>query len=301
LERRGQPCYPRQGNQHVEEAEYTRLATLMNDSLTADQRSVPAYVRLRNVTKLYRSRRESVAAVSNVSLDIGTGEFVSILGPHGSGKSTLLSMVAGLIPVSSGTVAIAGRTVKKAQTEIGTVFPDPILLDSRSVLENVLLQAEIRDLDEAEYRPRAERLIELAGLKNYRDVQLFGLSPAHRQRVTVCRAFVHDPPLLLLDEPFGSLDAAHRQQAILDLQKVWMFSPKTVLYIASSVAEAVLLADRVVVLTAAPGTVEAEVSIPVPRPRTVDPDALAALRPYAEQIRRALGEHNVHPEDQPAA
>ncbi len=273
----------------------------MNDPVSAEQRSATVYVRLRNVTKLYRSRRESVAAVSNVNLDIATGEFVSIIGPRGCGKSTLMSIVAGLIPVSSGSVSIAGRTVKKAQTEIGTVFPDPILLDSRSVLENVLLQAEIRDLDEQEYVPRAERLIELAGLKAVRDTQLFGLSPAHRQRVTVCRAFVHDPPLLLLDEPFAGLDAAHRQQAVLDLQKVWMFSPKTVLYIASSVAEAVLLSDRVIVMTPAPGTVEADVAIEVPRPRLLDAATLAELKPYAEQIRRIFEGHGIQPEDQPAA
>ncbi len=259
------------------------------------------YVRLRNVTKLYRSRRESVAAVSNVSLDIGTGEFVSIIGPHGSGKSTLMSMVAGLIPVSQGTVSIAGRTVKKAQTEIGTVFSDPILLDSRSVLENVLLQAEIRDLDEQEYRPRAERLIELAGLKTLRETHLFGLSPMNRQLVTVCRAFVHDPPLLLLDEPFSALDAAHKQQAILNLQQLWMYAPKTVLYIASTVAEAVLLSDRIVVMSAAPGTIAADIPIPVPRPRLVDQAALQELRPYAEQVRRAFDAAGVKPEDQPAA
>jgi NitT/TauT family transport system ATP-binding protein len=273
----------------------------MNEPVSADARSAAVYVRLRNVTKLYRSRRESVAAVSGINLDIATGEFVSILGPHGCGKSTLMSMVAGLIPVSSGTVAIAGRTVKKAQTEIGTVFSDPILLDSRSVLENVLLQAEIRDLDEGEYRPRAERLIELAGLKALRDAQLFGLSPMHRQLVTVCRAFVHDPPLLLLDEPFNGLDPARKQQAILHLQQLWMFAPKTVLYIASTVAEAVLLSDRVVVMSPAPGTVAADISIPVPRPRQVDQSSLQELRPYAEQVRRVFDATGVQPEDQPAA
>jgi NitT/TauT family transport system ATP-binding protein len=273
----------------------------MNDPVTADQRSAPAYVRLRNVTKLYRSRRESIAAVSNINLDIATGEFVSLIGPHGSGKSTLMSMVAGLIPVSSGTVSIAGRTVKKAQTEIGTVFADPILLDSRSVLENVLLQAEIRDLDEQEYRPRAERLIELAGLKNLRDANLFGLSPSNRQLVTVCRAFVHDPPLLLLDEPFNGLDAAHRQQAILHLQQRFMYSPKTVLYIASTVAEAVLLSDRVIAMSAGPGQVEADITIPVPRPRLLDQASLQELKPYAEQVHRVFEERGIQPEDQPAA
>ncbi|HLQ33268.1 MAG TPA: ATP-binding cassette domain-containing protein [Chloroflexota bacterium] len=277
------------------------MATVMNEPVSADQRSAAAYVRLRNVTKLYRSRRESIAAVSNINLDIGTSEFVSLLGPHGCGKSTLMSMVAGLIPVSSGTVSIAGRTVKKAQTEIGTVFSDPILLDSRSVLENVLLQAEIRDLDEQEYRPRAEKLIELAGLKNLRDTQLFGLSPMYRQLVAVCRAFVHDPPLLLLDEPFNALDPAHKQQAILNLQQLWMYSPKTVLYIASTIAEAVLLSDRIIVMTAAPGTIAADISIPVPRPRRVDPAVLQELRPYAEQVRRVFDAHGVQPEDQPAA
>jgi NitT/TauT family transport system ATP-binding protein len=289
-------------SEHSSEEELEdRLATMINEPVSADQRSAAMYVRLRNVTKLYRSRRESVAAVSNITLDIGTGEFVSLIGPHGSGKSTLMSMVAGLIPVSQGTVSIAGRTVKKAQTEIGTVFSDPILLDSRSVLENVLLQAEIRDLDEQEYRPRAERLIELAGLKALRDTQLFGLSPMNRQLVTVCRAFVHDPPLLLLDEPFNSLDAAHKQQAILNLQQLWMYAPKTVLYIASTVAEAVLLSDRVIVMTPAPGSVAADISIPIQRPRLVDEKALQDLRPYAEQVRRVFAAHGVEPEDQPAA
>jgi len=276
------------------------LATVMNDPVTTEQRSAPPYVRLRNVTKLYRSRRESIAAVSNVNLDIATGEFVSLVGPHGSGKSTLMSMVAGLIPVSSGTVSIAGRTVKKAQTEIGTVFPDPILLDSRSVLENVLLQAEIRDLDEREYRPRAERLIELAGLRNVRDTNLFGLPVASRQLVTVCRAFVHDPPLLLLDEPFNGLDAPHRQQAILHLQQLFMYSPKTVLYIASSIAEAVLLSDRVVVMSAGPGRVEADIPISAPRPRLLDQAGLQELKPYVEQVRRVFEERGIQ-DDQPAA
>jgi NitT/TauT family transport system ATP-binding protein len=165
----------------------------------------------------------------------------------------------------------------------------------------VLLPAEIRDLDEQEYRPRAERLIELAGLKALRDTQLFGLSQMHRQLVTVCRAFVHDPPLLLLDEPFNGLDAAHKQQAILNLQQLWMYSPKTVLYIASTVAEAVLLSDRVIVMTPAPGSVAADISIPIQRPRLVDEKALQDLRPYAEQVRRVFAAHGVEPEDQPAA
>ncbi len=277
------------------------MATILNEAAGADQRAATAYVRLRNVTKLYRSRRESVAAVSNVNLDIATGEFVSIVGPKGCGKTTLLSMVAGLVPASSGTVSIAGRTVKKAQTEIGTVFADPILMDWRSVLENVLLQAEIRDLDRDDYRPRAEKLLELAGLAELRDTSAYQLSPANRQRVTICRAFVHEPPLLLFDEPFAGLDPRNRQQIALDLQKLWMFAPKSVLMIASSVAEAVLLSDRVIVMTASPGTVEAEVSIPVPRPRLMDAASVTELREYGEQIRATFERLGVPPEDQPAA
>ena len=277
------------------------MATVINEAAAAEQRASTPYVRLRNVTKLYRSRRESVAAVANINLDIGAGEFVSILAPKGSGKTTLLSMVAGLVPVSSGTVAIAGRTVKKAQTEIGTVFADPILMDWRSVLENVLLQAEIRDLDRDDYRPRAEQLIELVGLKELRDTSAYQLSAANRQRLTICRAFVHDPPLLLFDEPFAGLDPRHRQQIALDLQKLWMFSPKSVLMIASSVAEAVLLSDRVIVMTAAPGTVAADVAIGVPRPRLSDPSTVDELRELGEDIRRQFGQMGVPPEEQPAA
>jgi NitT/TauT family transport system ATP-binding protein len=141
----------------------------------------------------------------------------------------------------------------------------------------------------------------LAGLKTLRDTQLFGLSAMNRQLVTVCRAFVHDPPLLLLDEPFNSLDPAHKQQAILNLQQLWMYAPKTVLYIASTVAEAVLLSDRIVVMSSAPGTIAAEIAVPVPRPRRVDHQALQELRPYAEQVRRAFDAAGVQPEDQPAA
>ena len=277
------------------------MATLMNETASPEQRSAAVYVKLRNVTKLYRSRRESVAAVSNVNLDIATGEFVSILGPKGCGKTTLMSMVAGLAPASSGTVSIAGRTVKKAQTEIGTVFADPILLDWRSVLENVLLQAEIRDLDKDDYRPRAETLIELAGLKELRDTPAYQLSPANRQRVTLCRAFVHDPPLLLLDAPFSGLDVRQRHAITFDLQKLWLFAPKTVMFIASTIAEAVLLSDRVVILSAAPGTVEAEVSIPMARPRRLDPESVTEVKQYIDQVRQLFDGLGVTPEDQPAA
>jgi NitT/TauT family transport system ATP-binding protein len=274
----------------------------MNETKAAEPRPSSAYVKLRNVTKLYRSRRESVAAVSSINLDIDTGEFVAIIGPRGCGKSTLMAMVAGLVPASSGTVSIAGRTVKKAQTEIGTVFADPILLDWRSVFENVLLQAEIRDLDKDDYRARADRLIELAGLKDHRDTPLVQLSQPNRQRVLICRAFVHDPPLLLFDEPFAALEARQRQPVALNLQDLWMYSPKTMLFIASTIAEAVLLADRVVVLTPAPGTVDLEVSIPIPRPRRLDTtEAVAELKRYADQIQAALEARGVQPEDLPAA
>jgi len=208
-----------------------------------------------------------VAALESISLDVAEGEFVSILGPSGCGKSTLLLIVAGLLPASAGEVRLAGRSVTRPQTEIGIVFQNPVLLDWRSVLRNVLLQIEGRGLDVAAYQPKAGELLRSVGLGGFEDKYPFELSGGMRQRTAICRALIHDPPLLLMDEPFGALDALTREQMRLDIERLWLGSRKTVLFITHSIAESVLLSDRVVVMSPRPGRVDGVFEIGLPRPR----------------------------------
>jgi NitT/TauT family transport system ATP-binding protein len=224
-------------------------------------------ISLTGVSKTYASSDGPVAAPESISLDVAEGEFVSILGPSGCGKSTLLLIVAGLLPASAGEVRLAGRSVTRPQTEIGIVFQNPVLLDWRSVLRNVLLQIEGRGLDVAAYRPKAGELLRSVGLGGFEDKYPFELSGGMRQRTAICRALIHDPPLLLMDEPFGALDALTREQMRLDIERLWLGSRKTVLFITHSIAESVLLSDRVVVMSPRPGRVDGVFEIGLPRPR----------------------------------
>src|SRR5262245_54396279 len=184
------------------------------------------------------------------------GEFVSVVGPSGCGKSTLLLMVAGLIRITSGTITIGDIQVTKPYTDLGIVFQEPVLLDWRKVLGNVLIQAEIRKgMDKKRLRARAQELLDLVGLNGFEDRYPFELSGGMRQRVSICRALLHDPPLLLMDEPFGALDALTRDQLNLDLQSIWLGSEKTVMFVTHSISEAVFLSDRVAVFSPRPGRV----------------------------------------------
>lgn len=229
----------------------------------------PPLIEVAGVSKVYPSSGEPVHAVDGVSLDIGDGEFVSVVGPSGCGKSTLLLIIAGLIPASSGAVRIGERVVSHPQTQIGIVFQNPVLLDWRTVLGNVLLQVEARDLDLAALRPKAQALLKSVGLEGFEDKYPFELSGGMRQRTAICRALIHDPPLLLMDEPFGALDALTREQMRLDIERLWMQSRKTVLFITHSISEAILLSDRVVVMSPRPGTIERIIPIDLARPRAL--------------------------------
>ena len=219
------------------------------------------------MSKVYAGMEGPVAALEAVSLDVAEGEFVAILGPSGCGKSTLLLMVAGLLPPSAGTVRLAGRAVTRPQTEIGIVFQTPVLLDWRTVLRNVLLQVESRGLDVAAYRPKARELLRSVGLDGFEDRYPFELSGGMRQRAAICRALIHDPPLLLMDEPLGALDALTREQMRVDIERLWLARRKTVLFITHSITEAVLLSDRVVVMSPRPGRIDGVFEIGLPRPR----------------------------------
>ncbi len=242
------------------------------------------YIRLQNVAKVYETKGGAVEACAEVNLDIAQSEFVAIVGPSGCGKTTILKMVAGLIPYSGGTITVGGKRVDRPQTELGIVFQDATMLDWRDVLSNVMLQVDIRKMDRAKYEPIAMQLLKDTGLTGFEHKKPYELSGGMRQRVSICRALVHDPPLLLMDEPFGALDALTREQISRDIQRIWMEKRKTALLITHSIPEAVLLADRVVVMSPRPGRIVEILDIDLPRPRRLD-KLPPAFNDYAGRIR----------------
>jgi NitT/TauT family transport system ATP-binding protein len=247
----------------------------------------PEYIRLDAVGKTYRSPRGNVQALVDIDLSVGEREFVSIVGPSGCGKSTLLMLVAGLYPVSSGRITVGRLPVTRPVTNLGIVFQKDVLLDWRTVIDNIMLQPEVRRLPEREHRERALALLDQVGLADFAHKYPGELSGGMRQRVSICRALVHDSPLLLMDEPFGALDALTRDQMNLDLLRIWESGRKTVLFITHSISEAVFLSDRVVVMSPRPGRIRDVLTVDLPRPRTL------ALRETPEfgRLTRALRTH----------
>ncbi len=225
-------------------------------------------VDVRGVTKRYWTTDGPLMALDGVSLSLGRGEFLAIVGPSGCGKSTLLMAIAGLDLPSTGEVQVAGRPVTGAVTDLGIVFQRDVLLDWRSALDNILLQVEMRRLRREDYLARARHLVQIAKLGGFEGRYPFELSGGMRQRVAICRALIHDPPLLLMDEPFGALDALTREQMIVELHRIWQDTGKSVIFVTHDIREAVFLADRVLVMTPRPGRIAATVAVDVPRPRT---------------------------------
>ena len=259
------------------------------------------YVELAGVAKTYRRHGRETHALEAVDLAIREGEFLAIVGPSGCGKSTLLRIVAGLHRATSGETRVAGKLVDGPQTALGIVFQQPVLLDWRTALDNVLVQVELRDLDPVAYRDRAMRLLQQVGLSEFADRYPHELSGGMRQRVAIARALIHDAPLLLMDEPFGALDALTREQMRLELEALWLSTRKTVLFITHSIDEAVLLADRVVVMSPRPGRIERIFEPSLPRPRGLDARRSRSFADTAEaitQIFLARGVlHGVGPAD----
>jgi NitT/TauT family transport system ATP-binding protein len=194
---------------------------------------------------------------------------MAIVGPSGCGKSTLLKMIGGLLPVSQGRIALNGRDVNGPPDDVGIVFQSPVLLAWRTVLANVMLQIEMRHLPRAQYLPKAQALLRMVGLHDFERKLPWQLSGGMQQRASICRALVHDPAVLLMDEPFGALDAMTRERMNLELQRIWFETRKTVLFITHSIPEAVFLADRVLVMTERPGAIAAIYDVPLPRPRSL--------------------------------
>ena len=242
-------------------------------------------IEARGVSKVYKTRDGEVESLKPLDFSIGEGEFVSVVGPSGCGKSTLLKMVGGLLPYTSGSLMLAGKPVNGPQKDVGIVFQSAVLLAWRTVLKNILLQAEMRHLPKAESLAKAMRLIEMAGLKGFEGKYPWQLSGGMQQRASICRALLHDPSLLLMDEPFGALDAMTREKMNLELQRIWAASKKTVLLITHSIPEAVFLSDRVIVMSERPGSIAATYDIDLPRPRTLDMMGSPEFAVHAKQIR----------------
>jgi NitT/TauT family transport system ATP-binding protein len=249
------------------------------------------FIRLQNVNKTYHTKEDDIIAVEDVSFDINQSEFIAIVGPSGCGKTTILKMVAGLVPYSSGKITIGDRKVDRPQTDLGIIFQDAVLLDWRDVLSNVLLQIEIRGLDRSKYTPIAMELLSDVGLDGFEHKKPYELSGGMRQRVSICRSLVHDPPMLLMDEPFGALDALTREQISMDIQHLWMEKRKTALLITHSIVEAVLLSDRVIVMSPRPGKIVEIIDVDLPRPRNLSnlPEKFNVLTGRIRQIFQAAG------------
>ena len=247
-----------------------------------------AYLRIRDLSKVYGTRDGPVRALDQISFSERRGEFLSTLGPSGCGKSTLLMIAAGLIPPSSGRVEVEGRAVERPRTDVGIVFQSPVLLEWRTALGNVMLQAEARKMDRADAERRARELLTSVGLDGFEHKYPHELSGGMRQRVSICRALIHDPDHLLMDEPFGALDALTREQMNLDLQRIWAQAGKTVFLITHSIAEAVFLGDRVIVMSARPGRVIAEFPVTFARPRSLDVMGAPEFGQLVTGIRRHL-------------
>jgi NitT/TauT family transport system ATP-binding protein len=243
------------------------------------------FVRIKNVDKVYASRGRDLKAVDDASFDIAPGEFVSIVGPSGCGKSTLLMMVAGLVPVSRGEVTVQGKRVTRPITDVGVIFQRDALLEWRNVLDNVLLQMDVRGLKRRDYDQAARDLLARVGLAGFEDYYPWELSGGMRQRVSLCRALIHNPSLLLMDEPFGALDALTREQMNLDLQRIWLEHRKTMLFITHSIWEAVFLSDRVLVMSPRPGRVATTIRVDLPRPRPLSVRESPEFGQYSALIR----------------
>jgi NitT/TauT family transport system ATP-binding protein len=225
------------------------------------------HISVKGATKVYQTDDGPVESLKPIDLEVGKGEFVVVVGPSGCGKSTLLKMVAGLLQISAGRIEIAGKHVVEPLDDIGIVFQSPVLLAWRSIYRNIMLPVEMRGLDREAHARHADALIETAGLSSFKNKLPWQLSGGMQQRAAICRALVHDPSILLMDEPFGALDAMTRERMNVELQRIWFATQKTVLLITHSIPEAVFLADRVVVMSERPGTIAAIYDVDMPRPR----------------------------------
>ena len=264
-------------------------ATLSTTPVEASPRRISAptgepALQIRSVRKVFGK----LEAIRNISFDVADGEFVSLLGPSGCGKSTLLMMIAGLTGPTEGEIKIDGSKVTGPQRTTGVVFQSPVLLPWRTILENVLFPVELLKLPAAKYRDRALELLRMAKIDAFAGALPRQLSGGMKQRAAICRALVHDPRLLLMDEPFSALDAITRDEMGVELLRIWQINRKTVLFVTHSIREAAFLSDRVLVMGQRPATIIDEVAIDLPRPRQIAMTEDEAFNRHVRYLRKAI-------------
>jgi NitT/TauT family transport system ATP-binding protein len=252
------------------------------------------FLEVDGLNKIYRSGKAPVHALKDVNLQIREGEFVCIVGPSGCGKSTLMRCMAGLEPISSGRLSVRSVAVDRPPEDMGVVFQRDLLLDWRNVLDNVLIAAEFHGHDPAKFTDRAQELLKLFGLSAFVDRHPRELSGGMRQRVSICRALLLDPQLLLMDEPFGALDPFTRDELNAELQRTWLATGKTVVFITHSITEAVYLGSRVVMMARGPGRIADIIPIEIERPRGLDVRETKAFADYVGRIRHTFKELGVY-------
>jgi NitT/TauT family transport system ATP-binding protein len=243
----------------------------------------------RDLSMVYPGRDGGLRALRAVDLEVHPQEFVCVVGPSGCGKTTLLRLLAGLLTPSSGQVLFEGEPLRGPRRRIGFVFQQTSLMPWRTVLQNIALPLELQGVDNAQIDARARDLIELVGLAGFEGCHPHNLSGGMAQRVTIARALVHEPDLLLLDEPFGALDALTRERMASELLRIWSAQTVTVVMVTHSIPEALLLADRVVVLSDRPGTVRLNLPVPLDRPRSLQLTHTRRFGELARKVREAIG------------
>ena len=246
-------------------------------------------IEIDDLSKVFHSRDGAeVFALEDVSLDVGDNEFLTIVGPSGCGKSTLLRLVSGLIQPTSGAVAIDGNIVTEPRQDTGIVFQMPVLLPWSTILDNVLFPLKMLGSDVSDGITKAHYLLDMVGLGGFQEKYPRELSGGMQQRAAICRSLIHNPSVLLMDEPFGALDALTREEMALEVLRIWTDEPKTILFVTHSITEAVLLADRVVVMSPRPGRIAEIININLPRPRTFKIESHNEFQQSTQRIRELI-------------
>ena len=246
-------------------------------------------IRVERLSQVFHSRDGgSVVALHDVSLSVERNEFVSLVGPSGCGKSTMLRLVAGLIAPTRGELEIDGTRVTEPRRDIGIVFQSPTLLPWATVAENVLFPLQLMRETGSGSRDRAQSLLDLVGLKGFESRYPRELSGGMQQRAAICRALIHDPAILLMDEPFGALDALTREVMSRELLRIWTENPKTIVFVTHSIPEAVFLSDRVIVMSPRPGRIAEVIDVPLERPRTFEMEGRSEFQDCTQRIRRHI-------------
>ena len=256
----------------------------------AAQDTSPPILAVEDLSAVFQNGNGGLIALKHISFTVCAQEFVCVLGPSGSGKSTLLRILAGLLPASSGVVEFKGRRLSGPRKGVGFVFQKANLMPWRSVLENIRLPLELDQVSAQQAEHRAQEMVELVGLQGFENSLPRDLSGGMAQRVAIARALVHDPDILLLDEPFGALDAMTRERMGMELLRIWQARRKTVMMVTHSIGEALFLADRVLVLSDRPGQIHLDLTVDLPRPRRDDMRYTASFGDLVRKVRGSIGD-----------